>query len=93
MIPYFGYALQDRKSSPGAHLGESRANILHAVGVKRVLTSNCTRADSGGIFDVPVVISSPPLLWGLTQKLNISDAVNVSPDTGGAERARFWARG
>ncbi len=94
VIPYFGYARQDRKVEPRVPISAKVvANILHAVGVKRVLTVELHSEQIQGFFDVPVDnLISTPIMVDYLRKLNISDAVIVSPDTGGVERARFLGK-
>ncbi|MBP7602553.1 MAG: ribose-phosphate pyrophosphokinase [Spirochaetes bacterium] len=94
VIPYFGYARQDRKVEPRVPISAKVvANILHAVGVKRVLTVELHSEQIQGFFDVPVDnLISTPIIVDYLKKLNISDAVIVSPDTGGVERARFLGK-
>lgn len=94
VIPYFGYARQDRKVEPRVPISAKVvANILHAVGVKRVLTVELHSEQIQGFFDVPVDnLISTPIMVDYLKKLNISDAVIVSPDTGGVERARFLGK-
>ncbi len=94
VIPYFGYARQDRKVEPRVPISAKVvANILHAVGVKRVLTVELHSEQIQGFFDVPVDnLISTPIMVDYLKKLNISDAVVVSPDTGGVERARFLGK-
>ncbi len=94
VIPYFGYARQDRKVEPRVPLSAKVvANILHAVGVQRVLTVELHSEQIQGFFDVPVDnLISTPIMVDYLRKLNISDAVIVSPDTGGVERARFLGK-
>ena len=94
VIPYFGYARQDRKVEPRVPISAKVvANILHAVGVKRVLTVELHSDQIQGFFDVPVDnLISTPIMVDYIKKLNIEDAIIVSPDTGGVERARFLGK-
>ncbi len=94
VIPYFGYARQDRKVEPRVPISAKVvANILQAVGVKRILTVELHSEQIQGFFDVPVDnLISTPIMVDYLKKLNISDAVIVSPDTGGVERARFLGK-
>ncbi|HSV97952.1 MAG TPA: ribose-phosphate pyrophosphokinase [Spirochaetota bacterium] len=94
VIPYFGYARQDRKVEPRVPISAKVvANILQAVGVKRVLTVELHSEQIQGFFDVPVDnLISTPIMVDYLRRLNTSDAVIVSPDTGGVERARFLAK-
>ncbi|HNU91091.1 MAG TPA: ribose-phosphate pyrophosphokinase [Spirochaetota bacterium] len=94
VIPYFGYARQDRKVEPRVPISAKVvANILHAVGIKRVLTVELHSDQIQGFFDVPVDnLISTPIMVDYIKKLNIEDAIIVSPDTGGVERARFLGK-
>jgi ribose-phosphate pyrophosphokinase len=94
VIPYFGYARQDRKVEPRVPISAKVvANILRAVGVSRILTMDLHAEQIQGFFDVPVDnLLSIPVVIGYLKKLQIEDPVVVSPDTGGTERARFLAK-
>jgi len=94
VIPYFGYARQDRKVEPRVPISAKVvANILHAVGIKRVLTVELHSDQIQGFFHVPVDnLISTPIMVDYIKKLNIEDAIIVSPDTGGVERARFLGK-
>ncbi len=94
VIPYFGYARQDRKVEPRVPISAKViADLLQAVGVKRVLTMELHAEQIQGFFDIPVdnLISVPTVVEHI-RKLNINDLVVVSPDSGGVERARLLAK-
>ncbi|HDP79329.1 MAG TPA: ribose-phosphate pyrophosphokinase [Spirochaetes bacterium] len=94
VIPYFGYARQDRKVEPRVPISAKVvADLLQAVGVKRILTMELHAEQIQGFFNIPVdnLISVPPVVEHIS-RLNISDMVVVSPDSGGVERARFLAK-
>ncbi|HPA73614.1 MAG TPA: ribose-phosphate pyrophosphokinase, partial [Spirochaetota bacterium] len=93
VIPYFGYARQDRKVEPRVPISSKVvANLLQAVGVNRILTMELHSDQIQGFFDIPVdnLFASPIVVQHL-KDLSIMDPVVVSPDTGGVVRARFMA--
>jgi ribose-phosphate pyrophosphokinase len=94
VVPYYGYARQDRKDKPRVPISAKLvANILSAAGTNRVLTMDLHKAQIQGFFDIPVdhLFAAPVIIDYLArqqfQKLTI-----VSPDAGGAERARAYAK-
>ena len=95
MIPYFGYARQDRRprSTRVPISAKVVANLLETVGVERVLTMDLHADQIQGFFDIPVdnIYASPVLLSDLQSK-HYDDLVVVSPDVGGVVRARALAK-
>jgi ribose-phosphate pyrophosphokinase len=95
VIPYFGYARQDRRprSSRVPISAKVVANMLQGVGVNRLLTMDLHADQIQGFFDIPVdnIYASPVLLGDLRQK-NYTDLLVVSPDVGGVVRARALAK-
>ncbi|MFN4264307.1 MAG: ribose-phosphate pyrophosphokinase [Aquabacterium sp.] len=95
VIPYFGYARQDRRPRSTRVPISARvvANMLEAVGVNRVLTMDLHADQIQGFFNIPVdnIYASPVLLSDLQAK-NYEDLVVVSPDVGGVVRARALAK-
>lgn len=95
VIPYFGYARQDRRPRSTRVPISARvvANMLEAVGVNRVLTMDLHADQIQGFFNIPVdnIYASPVLLSDLQAK-NYDDLVVVSPDVGGVVRARALAK-
>ena len=94
VIPYYGYARQDRKDKPRVPISAKLvANILSAAGTNRVLTMDLHKPQIQGFFDIPVdhLFAAPVIIDHLARqpfpKLTI-----VSPDAGGAERARAYAK-
>src|SRR6201994_4132530 len=86
VIPFFGYARQDRKDQPRVPItAKLVANLLHAAGVNRVLTMDLHAQQVQGFFEIPVdhLFAAPVLIRHL-RKLNMKDAVVVAPDVGGA---------
>ncbi len=94
VIPYFGYARQDRKSEPRVPISSKViANILQATGANRVLTMDLHAEQIQGFFDIPVDnLYATPVTVSYINELRIGNLTVVSPDSGGAERARFFAR-
>jgi ribose-phosphate pyrophosphokinase len=94
VIPYFGYARQDRKVEPRVPISSKvMANIIQATGADRVLTMELHAEQIQGFFDIPVDnLYSKPVAIDYIKRLHIKDAVMVSPDSGGAERARSYAK-
>jgi ribose-phosphate pyrophosphokinase len=94
VLPYYGYARQDRKDKPRVPISAKLvADLLQAAGVQRVLTLDLHAPAIQGFFDVPVdhLFAAPVLLrWIEAQKLD--GCTIVSPDAGGVERARFYAK-
>lgn len=94
MIPYFGFARQDRKDKPRVAIGAKLvANLLTAAGVDRVITMDLHADQIQGFFDIPVdnIYASPVLLADLQQQKS-KDLIIVSPDIGGVVRARAMAK-
>ncbi|MDR2395352.1 MAG: ribose-phosphate pyrophosphokinase [Endomicrobium sp.] len=94
VMPYYGYARQDRKSEPRVPItARLVANLLVTSGVTRVLTMDLHAGQIQGFFDIPVDhLYSTPILLKYFKEKNLSDVVVVSPDTGGVERARAFAK-
>jgi ribose-phosphate pyrophosphokinase len=94
VIPYFGYARQDRKSKPRTPISARLvADLLTAAGVERVLSIDLHAGQIQGFFNIPVdhLYGMPVLLEPLKQRIS-SEAVIVSPDAGGVERARAYSK-
>ncbi len=94
VVPYYGYARQDRKDKPRVPISAKLvADLLQAAGVQRMLTVDLHAPAIQGFFDVPVdhLLAAPVLLdWTARQRLE--NLTIVSPDAGGVERARFFAK-
>ena len=90
VIPYFGYARQDRKAKPRQPITSKLvANLLTTAGVNRVVTVDLHAAQIQGFFDIPVdEMQALPLLIKYFRKKKVQDLCVVSPDHGGATRAR-----
>ncbi|MED5373458.1 MAG: ribose-phosphate pyrophosphokinase [Myxococcota bacterium] len=96
VVPYYGYARQDRKVAPRAPItAKLIADLFSAVGFDRVLTMDLHAGQIQGFFDTPVdnLYASPRLIGYLREKtVGRDDVVVVSPDAGGTERARAYAK-
>jgi len=94
VIPYYGYARQDRKVEPRVPISAKVvANVLRAVGVNRILAMELHSDQIQGYFDVPVDnLMATPIVIDYLRRLNIKDPLIVSPDTGGVVRARFFGK-
>ncbi len=94
VIPYYGYARQDRKDKPRVPISSKLvADLLTAAGAHRVLTMDLHAAQIQGFFDIPVdhLFAAPVILEHIFS-LNLEELTIMSPDTGGAERARAYAK-
>jgi len=94
VIPYYGYARQDRKDKPRVPISAKLvANLLEAAGTNRVLTMDLHKAQIQGFFDIPVdhLFAAPVIIEWLARQ-NYDGLTIVSPDVGGAERARAYAK-
>ena len=95
VIPYFGYARQDRKSGPRTPISAKLvANLITEAGADRVLTMDLHAGQIQGFFDIPAdnLYAAPVLVKDIESKLNGEDLVIVSPDVGGVLRARGLAK-
>ena len=94
VIPYYGYARQDRKDKPRVPISAKLvANVLSAAGTNRVLTMDLHKAQIQGFFDIPVDhLFAAPVIVDYLSRLDYPNVTIVSPDAGGAERARAYAK-
>ncbi len=95
VIPYYGYARQDRKVQPRAPISAKLvADIIVKSGISRVVTVDLHAGQIQGFFDVPVdhIYATPIFINYLRKKFIEDDIVIVSPDAGGMERARAYAK-
>lgn len=90
VIPYYGYARQDRKTRPRDPIcAKLVANLIEAAGADRVLTMDLHAAQIQGFFDIPVDnLKAIPILTGYFEEKKLENVVVVSPDVGGVTRAR-----
>ena len=94
VIPYFGYARQDRKVAPRTPItGKLVADLLSTTGMNRILTMDLHAGQIQGFFDIPVdhLYAAPVLLEDVQSRFK-ERVVIVSPDAGGTERARAFAK-
>jgi ribose-phosphate pyrophosphokinase len=94
VVPYYGYARQDRKDKPRVPISAKLvANILSAAGTNRVLTMDLHKAQIQGFFDIPVDhLFAAPVIIDYLARQQFPRLTIVSPDAGGAERARAYAK-
>ncbi len=94
VIPYYGYARQDRKDRPRVPISAKLvADLLSAAGTDRVLTMDLHASQIQGFFDVPVDhLFAAPVIIEYVDKLKLKNLTIVSPDAGGVERARAYAK-
>ena len=94
VIPYFGYARQDRKPGPRTPItAKLVANLISTSGASRVLTIDLHAGQIQGFFDIPVdnLYAAPILLHDIKSNFNIKNTIIISPDVGGVVRARYIA--
>ena len=94
VIPYYGYARQDKKIAPRVPISAKLvADLIEVAGANRVITMDLHAGQIQGFFDVPVdnLFSAPVLLQYIKDNFR-NDTVIVSPDAGGVERARAFAK-
>ena len=94
VIPYFGYARQDRKDKPRVPISAKLiANLLEAAGTNRVMTMDFHADQIQGFFDIPVDhLRSEAIFIPYLQKQDLSNTIFASPDVGGVKRARTYAK-
>ena len=94
VMPYFGWARQDRKDKPRVSIGAKLvANMLHAAGCDRVMTCDLHADQIQGFFDVPVDhIYASAVFLPYLKGLNLENLAIAAPDMGGAKRANAYAR-
>jgi len=96
VIPYYGYARQDRKTGPRTPItAKLVANLITSAGADRVLTMDLHAGQIQGFFDIPLdnIFSAPPIIKDMKEKFSKNnDLVISSPDVGGVVRARAFAK-
>ncbi|MCO6460187.1 MAG: ribose-phosphate pyrophosphokinase [Saprospiraceae bacterium] len=94
VIPYFGYARQDRKDKPRVPISAKLiANLLQAAGADRIMTMDLHAEQIQGFFDIPVDhLKSEAIFMPYLQSLDLTDVKFASPDVGGVKRARVYAK-
>jgi ribose-phosphate pyrophosphokinase len=94
VIPYYGYARQDRKDKPRVPVSSKLvADLLTTAGANRALVVDLHAPQIQGFFNIPVDhLFASPVLVGYVRDLRLPDLTVISPDAGGVERARFFAK-
>ncbi|MBY6243153.1 ribose-phosphate pyrophosphokinase [Methylosinus sp. Sm6] len=95
VLPYFGYARQDRKQGPRTPISAKLvANLITRAGADRVLTVDLHAGQIQGFFDIPTdnLFAAPVMVADIKQRQNLRDVMVVSPDVGGVVRARALAK-
>ena len=94
VIPYFGWARQDRKDKPRVSIGAKLiADLLSVAGINRVITMDLHADQIQGFFDVPVDhLYASGVIMPYLKNLNLEDLVIASPDVGGSKRANTYAK-
>ncbi|MBI4678172.1 MAG: ribose-phosphate pyrophosphokinase [Elusimicrobia bacterium] len=94
VIPYFGYARADRKTAPRMPISSKlMANLITTSGANRVVTMDLHAGQIQGFFDIPVDhLFAAPVLLEYVRRKKLANPVIVSPDVGGVERARAFAK-
>jgi ribose-phosphate pyrophosphokinase len=94
VIPYFGYARQDRKDKPRVPISAKLiANLLQAAGANRVMTMDLHADQIQGFFDIPVDhLKSDAIYIPYLEEQDLSNVIFASPDVGGVKRARAYAK-
>src|ERR1700683_3103089 len=95
VIPYFGYARQDRKVGPRTPISAKLvANLITEAGAHRVLTVDLHAGQIQGFFDIPTdnLFSAPVIVRDIRERFDIAKLMVVSPDVGGVVRARGLAK-
>jgi ribose-phosphate pyrophosphokinase len=93
VIPYYGYARQDRKDKPRVSIGAKLiADLIYTAGASRVITMDLHAAQIQGFFPIPVVhLDSSVIFVPYINQLKLDNLVIASPDIGGTKRAREFA--
>ena len=95
VIPYFGYARQDRKPGPRTPISAKLvANLITRAGVDRILTVDLHAGQIQGFFDIPTdnLFTAPAMVRDIKERLDLKNVMVVSPDVGGVVRARALAK-
>ena len=94
VIPYFGYARQDRKDKPRVSIGSKMiTNLLTTTGINRLITIDLHADQIQGFFDIPVDhLYASVIFYPYLKSLNLPDLMMASPDTGGTRRAASYAK-
>lgn len=94
VVPYFGYARQDRKDKPRVAIGAKMlANLFSAAGANRLMTMDLHADQIQGFFDIPVDhMDGTAIFFPYIHSLNLENVIFAAPDVGGVKRARNYAK-
>jgi ribose-phosphate pyrophosphokinase len=95
VVPHYGYSRQDRKSSPRTPItAKLVADMMNVAGCTRVVTMDLHAGQIQGFFNIPFdnIFASPVLLEWVQKNLDPKNLITVSPDAGGVERVRYYAK-
>ena len=95
VVPYFGYARQDRKAGPRTPISAKLvANLITSAGANRVLTLDLHAGQIQGFFDIPTdnLFGAPVMVRDIKERLDLNNVMVISPDVGGVVRARALAK-
>lgn len=94
VVPYFGYARQDRKDKPRVSIAAKlAANVLTSAGANRIMTCDLHAGQIQGFFDIPVDhLDGSAIFYPYLKGLNLENMIIASPDVGGTARARAYAK-
>ncbi|MEM6642169.1 MAG: ribose-phosphate pyrophosphokinase [Bacteroidota bacterium] len=94
VVPYFGYARQDRKDKPRVSIAAKlAANVLTSAGADRIMTCDLHAGQIQGFFDIPLDhLDASAIFVPYIRNLGLSDLIIASPDVGGTKRARAYAK-
>ncbi len=95
LIPYYGYSRQDRKASPRTPISAKLvADLLTVAGASRVITMDLHAGQIQGFFNIPFdnLFASPVILDYIKENIDLANLTLVSPDAGGVERCRWYAK-
>ncbi|WP_408099224.1 ribose-phosphate pyrophosphokinase [Peredibacter sp. HCB2-198] len=95
VVPHYGYSRQDRKSAPRTPItAKLVADMVTVAGASRVITMDLHAGQIQGFFNIPFdnIFASPVLLEYVEKNLDRSNLITVSPDAGGVERVRYYAK-
>lgn len=95
VVPHYGYSRQDRKSAPRTPItAKLVADMMTIAGCSRVMTMDLHAGQIQGFFSIPFdnIFASPVILEYIEKNLDVSNLITVSPDAGGVERVRFFAK-
>ena len=94
VVPYYGYARQDRKDKPRVSIAAKlAANVLTSAGADRIMTCDLHAGQIQGFFDIPVDhLDASAIFVPYVKQLNLENLIIASPDVGGTKRARAYAK-